>query len=85
MAGGVLGQRVDHVVGAVIERAQADRGRAGGVDGELRAGGVGHLGDRQVTVQKLEVVRVDPERQLMLVRGAVPGARNGLLLIRKAQ
>ena len=45
----------------------------------------GHLGDRQVTVQKLQVVRVDPERQLLLVRGAVPGARNGLLLIRKAQ
>ena len=44
----------------------------------------GHMGDRQVTVQKLQVVRVDPERQLLLVRGAVPGARNGLLLIRKA-
>lgn len=45
----------------------------------------GHLGDRRVTVQKLQVVRVDPERQLLLVRGAVPGARNGMLLIRKAE
>ena len=45
----------------------------------------GHLGDRRVTVQKLQVVRVDPGRQLLLVRGAVPGARNGMLLIRKAE
>ena len=45
----------------------------------------GHLGDNRVTVQKLRVVRVDAERQLLLVRGAVPGARNGLLLIRKAE
>jgi large subunit ribosomal protein L3 len=43
----------------------------------------GHMGDRQVTVRKLEVVKVDAERALLLVRGAVPGARNGLLVIRK--
>jgi large subunit ribosomal protein L3 len=45
----------------------------------------GHMGDRQVTVRKLEVVRVDPERALLLVRGAVPGARNGLVVIRKVE
>ncbi|HEY7451883.1 MAG TPA: 50S ribosomal protein L3 [Candidatus Limnocylindria bacterium] len=45
----------------------------------------GHMGDRQVTVQKLEVVKVDAERALLLVRGAVPGARNGLLVIRKVE
>jgi large subunit ribosomal protein L3 len=45
----------------------------------------GHMGDRQVTVRKLEVVRVDPDRALLLVRGAVPGARNGLLVIRKVE
>ena len=44
----------------------------------------GHMGDRQVTIQKLQVFRVDPERNLLLVRGAVPGARNGLVIIRKA-
>jgi large subunit ribosomal protein L3 len=44
----------------------------------------GHMGDRQVTVLKLEVVKVDPERALLLVRGAIPGARNGLVVIRKA-
>jgi large subunit ribosomal protein L3 len=45
----------------------------------------GHMGHEQVTVKKLKVVRVDPERNLILVRGAVPGARNGLLLLQKAK
>jgi large subunit ribosomal protein L3 len=45
----------------------------------------GHMGDEQVTVKKLRVVKVDPERNLILVRGAVPGARNATLLIRKAK
>lgn len=45
----------------------------------------GHMGDDRVTVKKLTVMKVDPERNLILVRGAVPGARNGLLLVRKAK
>jgi large subunit ribosomal protein L3 len=45
----------------------------------------GHMGHEQVTVKKLKVVRVDAERNLILVRGAVPGARNGLLLLQKAK
>ncbi|HEY7462875.1 MAG TPA: 50S ribosomal protein L3 [Candidatus Limnocylindria bacterium] len=45
----------------------------------------GHMGDQQVTVKKLRVVKVDTERNLLLVRGAVPGARNALLLVRKAK
>ena len=45
----------------------------------------GHMGNERVTVKKLTVVKVDPERNLLLVRGAVPGARNGLLLVRKAK
>jgi large subunit ribosomal protein L3 len=45
----------------------------------------GKMGDEQVTVKKLTVVRVDPERNLILVKGAVPGARNGLLLVQKAK
>lgn len=45
----------------------------------------GHLGDERVTVKKLKVVKVDPERNLLLVKGAVPGARNGLLLVQKAK
>ena len=45
----------------------------------------GHMGNEQVTVKKLKVVRIDQERNLILVRGAVPGARNGLLLVQKAK
>ncbi len=45
----------------------------------------GHMGNEQVTVKKLKVVRIDAERNLILVKGAVPGARNGLLLVRKAK
>jgi large subunit ribosomal protein L3 len=45
----------------------------------------GHLGNDRVTVKKLTVVRVDAERNLILVKGAVPGARNGLLLVQKAK
>ena len=44
----------------------------------------GHLGDRRTTVKKLTVVRTDPERNLLLVRGSVPGARDALVLVRKA-
>ena len=44
----------------------------------------GHLGDRRTTLKKLTVVRADPERNLLLVRGSVPGARNALVLVRKA-
>jgi large subunit ribosomal protein L3 len=45
----------------------------------------GHMGDERVTVKKLKVVRVDPERNLILVKGAVPGARNATLLVQKAK
>jgi large subunit ribosomal protein L3 len=42
----------------------------------------GHMGNTRTTAQNLEIVRVDAERGLLLVRGAVPGARNGDLLVR---
>jgi large subunit ribosomal protein L3 len=45
----------------------------------------GHMGNEQVTVKKLKVVKIDSERNLILVRGAVPGARNGMLLVQKAK
>ena len=45
----------------------------------------GHMGDERVTVKKLLVVKVDPERNLLLVKGAVPGARHAAVLVRKAK
>jgi large subunit ribosomal protein L3 len=44
----------------------------------------GHLGDVQKTVQNLQIVRVDVARQLLLVKGAVPGAQNGSVIVRPA-
>jgi large subunit ribosomal protein L3 len=44
----------------------------------------GHMGDRRVTVQNLEVIGIDPERGLILVKGAVPGARGGYVRITDA-
>ena len=44
----------------------------------------GHLGDAQHTTQNLVVARVDVERQLLLVRGAVPGAKGGKIVVRPA-
>jgi large subunit ribosomal protein L3 len=44
----------------------------------------GHRGDVTVTTQNLDVVRVDAERQLLLVRGAVPGAKNGFVTVHPA-
>jgi large subunit ribosomal protein L3 len=44
----------------------------------------GHMGTENVTVQNLEVVGVDIDKNVLLVKGAVPGARGGLLSITKA-
>ena len=44
----------------------------------------GHLGDVQRTTQNLVVARVDKDRQLLLVRGAVPGAKGGKVIVRPA-
>lgn len=44
----------------------------------------GHMGDEQVTVQTLEIVRVDVERNLLLVKGAIPGAPGGDVIVRPA-
>jgi large subunit ribosomal protein L3 len=45
----------------------------------------GHMGDRNVTVRNLVVVRIDPENHILLVRGAVPGAFNAEVLVRKTK
>ncbi len=42
----------------------------------------GHMGDERVTTQNLEIVRVDEERNLLLIKGAVPGAAGGTVMVR---
>ncbi|HEV2609644.1 MAG TPA: 50S ribosomal protein L3 [Noviherbaspirillum sp.] len=44
----------------------------------------GHMGDVTCTTQNLEIARVDAERQLLMVKGAVPGAKNGQVIVRPA-
>ncbi len=44
----------------------------------------GHMGAEKCTTQNLEVVRVDSERNLVLIRGAVPGSKSGVVIIRPA-
>jgi large subunit ribosomal protein L3 len=81
-----------HFAGGSKSHGQSDRHRAPGSIGAGTDPGrvikglkmAGHMGDERVTVQKLQVVKADPERNLLLVRGAVPGARNGLLIIKKS-
>jgi large subunit ribosomal protein L3 len=72
---------------------QSDRWRAPGARssgtklGRVHKGSrsAGHMGNEQVTVQGLKIVLIDPERNLLGVRGAVPGAKGGLVLIKEAR
>jgi len=72
---------------------QSDRERAPGSIGATTTPGrvwkgtrmAGRMGGRRVTAQNLEVVLVDPERNLLAVRGAVPGPRGGLVMVKRAR
>jgi len=74
-------------------RGQSDRLRAPGAIGQTSTPGhiykgkrmAGRMGNQRVAAQNLQVVLVDPHRNLLAVRGSVPGARNGLLLILEAR
>ncbi len=62
-------------------------GSVGSVDAARTMRGLkmsGHLGSTRITVKGLEVVRVDAARNLLLLKGSVPGSRNGVVLIRDA-
>jgi large subunit ribosomal protein L3 len=71
---------------------QSDRARAPGSIGSSATPGrvfkglkmAGHMGHERVTIQNLKVLRVDPERNLLLVQGSVPGPNKGTLLINRA-
>jgi large subunit ribosomal protein L3 len=79
--------------GGPATHGQSDRQRSPGsrggttTPGRVYKGsrGPGHMGDDRVTTQNLKVVLVDPERNLLGVRGAVPGPRGGVVLIKLAR
>jgi large subunit ribosomal protein L3 len=89
-AGGV---KRHHFKGGPKTHGQSDRLRAPGSVGSNTSPGrvfkglrmAGHMGSQRVTVSNLKVLTADPARNLLLVKGAVPGMTNGLLLIRKTR
>lgn len=70
---------------------QSDRTRAPGSIGSGTTPGrvlkgtrmAGQMGNERVTIKKLQVIQADPERNLLVVKGSVPGANGGLLMIKK--
>ncbi|MBI4760548.1 MAG: 50S ribosomal protein L3 [Chloroflexota bacterium] len=82
-----------HFAGGKKTHGQSDRHRAPGsrssgtTPGRVYKGsrGAGHMGTDRVTVQALKVIMIDPERNLIGVKGAVPGSKGGLVLIKEAR
>jgi large subunit ribosomal protein L3 len=78
--------------GAQKTHGQSDRWRAPGSIGSSATPGrvykgmrmAGHHGDAKVTIQNLKIIRVDVERNLLLVEGSVPGPNKGIVLVRRA-
>ena len=88
-AGGV---KRHHFAGGPKTHGQSDRHRAPGSVGAGTTPGrvlkglrmAGHMGDERVTTQNLKVVRVEAERNLLLIKGAVPGISGGVVLVSHA-
>ncbi len=82
-----------HFRGGPKTHGQSDRHRAPGsrgsgtTPGRVYKGsrGAGHMGNERVTVQNLKVVLIDSERNLMGVRGAIPGPKGGIVMIKEAR
>jgi large subunit ribosomal protein L3 len=82
-----------HFSGGPKTHGQSDRQRAPGArssgttPGRVFKGarGAGHMGNERVTVQNLRVVLVDAERNLLGVRGAIPGPKGGVVMIKGAR
>ncbi len=88
-AGGV---KRHHFSGGPKTHGQSDRHRAPGAIGSTTFPGrvwkglrmAGHMGNARATVRGLKVVEANAEKNLLLVRGAVPGAKDGILLVKKS-
>ena len=86
------GMKRHHFSGGPMTHGQSDRQRAPGAIGSTTFPGrvwkglrmAGHMGNERATVRGLKVVESNAEKNLLLVRGAVPGAKDGILLIKKS-
>jgi large subunit ribosomal protein L3 len=82
-----------HFRGGPKTHGQSDRHRAPGSIGQNTSPGrvfkglhmAGHMGSRRVTASNLVILQSDPARNLLLVKGAVPGMTNGMVLIQKSR
>lgn len=82
-----------HFRGGPKTHGQSDRTRRPGSSSATTTPGrvlkgtrrAGQMGNVRVTISNLDVVQVDPERNLVAVRGAVPGSKNGLVFVQKAR
>jgi len=82
-----------HFAGGPKTHGQSDRHRAPGSIGSTTSPGrvlkglsmAGHMGNSRVTVRNLEVIEVQPLRNLLLVKGGIPGTLGNILFIRKAK
>ncbi len=82
-----------HFRGGPVTHGQSDRLRRPGASGATTTPGrvlrgmrmAGQMGNERATVLNLEVVQVDPERNALVVKGAVPGANNNLVFVRRAR
>jgi large subunit ribosomal protein L3 len=80
-----------HFAGGPKTHGQSDRHRAPGSVGATTTPGrvfkgmrmAGHMGNERVTTKNLRVVRAEPDRNLLLIEGSVPGPISGLVIIRK--
>ncbi len=82
-----------HFKGGPVTHGQSDRLRRPGASGATTTPGrvlkgmrmAGQLGNKHATVLNIEVIQVDTERNLLLVKGTVPGAKGALVFVRKAR
>jgi large subunit ribosomal protein L3 len=82
-----------HFAGGPKTHGQSDRHRHPGAIGSTTTPGhvkkglrmAGHMGAERVTTRKLEVMKIDSENNLLLVKGSVPGSRNGIVLLKKSR
>ena len=81
---GFGGGRATH--GSMFHRAPGSIGQSAWPSKVMKGmRGPGHMGDSRVTCKNVKIVRVDEEKNLLLVRGSVPGAKGSALMIRRSQ
>lgn len=81
---GFGGGRATH--GSMFHRAPGSIGQSAWPSKVMKGmRGPGHMGTDRVTLKNVKVVRIDEERNLMLVKGSIPGARGSLVMIRRAR